>query len=167
GIADGADACPKEPGTAAADPRKNGCPQLVTVETMGIVILQQVLFTRGASTVLAESLPVIDATVSALRRTPVPHPIEIAGHASADEPGAQRLSEARAKAVMARMVAAGVDAKRLVVRGYGASKPIDDNKTSDGRQKNRRVEFHLLEDVQASTGGGASCAPTPAAAGRP
>lgn len=50
------------------------------------------------------------------------------------------LSEQRAKAVMAAVVAGGVDAARLVAVGWGQEKPVADNRGEEGRAKNRRVE---------------------------
>jgi flagellar motor protein MotB len=158
GIPDAADACPAEPGQASSDPHKNGCPQFVTVESMGdLIVLEQIHFQRGARVLLAESFPMIDETIAALKNTPAIRQIAVEGHASADEPAAQELSEARAKAVVARMVAAGIDPKRLVARGYAASRPIDENKTSEGRARNRRVEFRILDEAEASASRDASC----------
>jgi OmpA-OmpF porin, OOP family len=51
------------------------------------------------------------------------------------------LSENRAKSVMSAIVAKGVDKARLTARGWGQEKPMADNKTEDGRAKNRRVEI--------------------------
>ena len=57
----------------------------------------------------------------------------------------QRLSERRAEAVVNYLIAKGVSAKRLTAVGFGESQPIADNSTSEGRQRNRRVEFHVAE----------------------
>ena len=51
------------------------------------------------------------------------------------------LSEARARSVMAAVVAGGVDAKRLSAAGFGQERPIADNRGEEGRAKNRRVEL--------------------------
>jgi OOP family OmpA-OmpF porin len=53
----------------------------------------------------------------------------------------QRLSERRANAVRSYMVSQGIDASRITARGYGESHPVADNKTAEGRAKNRRVEI--------------------------
>jgi len=53
----------------------------------------------------------------------------------------KKLSEARAKSVVAAMVAAGVEAARLSAAGFGQEKPVADNRSEDGRSKNRRVEL--------------------------
>jgi OOP family OmpA-OmpF porin len=53
----------------------------------------------------------------------------------------QRMSEQRALAVAKALVAKGVDCGRLVAVGFGESKPIADNRTAEGRGKNRRVVF--------------------------
>ena len=56
-------------------------------------------------------------------------------------PANKTLSENRAKSVMAAVVAGGIPAARLAAAGYGADKPIADNRSEDGRAKNRRVEL--------------------------
>ena len=55
----------------------------------------------------------------------------------------QDLSEQRAQAVMAWLVANGVDADRLSAEGRGEGEPVADNATAEGRAQNRRVELHM------------------------
>ena len=69
--------------------------------------------------------------------------LEIGGHTdNVGTPDAnQKLSEARAKSVVAALVAQGVSADRVSAKGYGQSSPVADNRTEEGRAKNRRVEL--------------------------
>ena len=53
----------------------------------------------------------------------------------------KQLSQKRADVVKAYLENRGVAKERLIAIGYGESKPIADNATEDGRQKNRRIEF--------------------------
>ncbi|MFY0600515.1 MAG: PD40 domain-containing protein [Cyclobacteriaceae bacterium] len=73
--------------------------------------------------------------------------IEIGGHT--DNVGAAelnlKLSQARAKAVMDYMILAGIDASRLRSKGYGETQPIATNDTREGKAKNRRTEFEIVE----------------------
>jgi outer membrane protein OmpA-like peptidoglycan-associated protein len=55
----------------------------------------------------------------------------------------RKLSQDRANAVRAYLVKGGVAEARLVAVGFGAEKPIGDNKTAKGRDDNRRVEFNI------------------------
>ena len=57
----------------------------------------------------------------------------------------------RTAAVRTWLVEHGIEAKRLSSQGFGPDKPIDDNDTDEGRQNNRRVEFHITQSGQ--TGG--------------
>jgi outer membrane protein OmpA-like peptidoglycan-associated protein len=71
--------------------------------------------------------------------------VQIGGHTDAqgDEKYNQALSERRANAVKAVLITRGVQEKQIIVTGYGESKPVADNATSDGRAKNRRVELNI------------------------
>jgi OmpA-OmpF porin, OOP family len=99
-------------------------------------------FETGQSRILPDSDSQLDQVATALRSAPALQ-LEVAGHTdnvgSAD--ANQTLSEARAKAVVAALVARGVPAERLAARGHGQTAPIADNRSEEGRAKNRRVEL--------------------------
>jgi OOP family OmpA-OmpF porin len=56
----------------------------------------------------------------------------------------QRLSVARAESVKAYLVSKGIDASRVYTEGKGKTSPVADNKTADGRAKNRRTEIEVV-----------------------
>ncbi|TDQ77218.1 OmpA family protein [Sphingobacterium yanglingense] len=55
------------------------------------------------------------------------------------------LSDKRAASVKKNLEEAGVAGSRITTKGFGPSKPVGDNKTPEGRQKNRRVEVTILQ----------------------
>ncbi|HZY20477.1 MAG TPA: OmpA family protein [Ramlibacter sp.] len=56
----------------------------------------------------------------------------------------QKLSVRRAEAVKAYLVSKGIEKNRVYTEGKGEKQPVADNKTSDGRAKNRRVEIEVV-----------------------
>ena len=73
--------------------------------------------------------------------------IEVGGHT--DNLGSDELnlslSQKRANAVMEYLKLAGIEETRLKAKGYGETQPIADNSTEEGRAKNRRTEFEIVE----------------------
>ena len=73
--------------------------------------------------------------------------LEISGHT--DNIGSykanKKLSESRAKKVVDYIISKGVNKNRLEYKGYSFNQPIANNNTSEGRAKNRRVEFKVIE----------------------
>ena len=69
--------------------------------------------------------------------------LEIDGHTDSDGDAAanMKLSLDRANEVRKKLIAMGIAATRLTTKGLGASKPIDNNATMEGKANNRRVEF--------------------------
>lgn len=65
----------------------------------------------------------------------------------------QALSERRAVTVARWLIAHGVDCKRLIAVGFGANKPIADNRTPEGRAQNTRIELHNAELRGRAIGG--------------
>jgi OOP family OmpA-OmpF porin len=69
--------------------------------------------------------------------------LHVEGHTDnvGDAASNKRLSEARAKSVMDAIVQAGVAAERLEAAGFGQERPVADNRSEEGRARNRRVEL--------------------------
>lgn len=143
GVPDAVDACPTVPGA----PADLGCPkyrQVVVTETK-IEIRQKIFFAFGKTTILPKSFELLDEVVQALKDHALLF-IRIEGHTDSigsDDANLQ-LSQGRAEAVRAYLVAHGVPADHLEAKGYGPSFPLDTNATAEGREKNRRVEFTIV-----------------------
>jgi outer membrane protein OmpA-like peptidoglycan-associated protein len=99
-------------------------------------------FDTGKATIKPDSDKTLDDAAAALKAASGLK-IEVGGHTdNVGTPQAnEKLSDERAKAVMAALVKRGVAANRLTAKGYGQSSPIADNRSEDGRAKNRRVEL--------------------------
>jgi outer membrane protein OmpA-like peptidoglycan-associated protein len=106
------------------------------------VALYGVLFDFNKSTLQAASNGPLQQVASLMAANPSTN-LEIQGHT--DDVGGdaynQTLSEARARSVMAWLTQHGVAAARMTAKGYGKTMPVADNKTDEGRMKNRRVEI--------------------------
>ncbi len=149
GIIDSEDACPDEKGPRDADPKKNGCPR-VHVTDKEIVILEQVEFETGQATIKHASDGLLSSVAQVFKDYPDILKVEVQGHT--DSRGSaglnKNLSQRRAEAVLKALIARGIKAGRLVAKGYGQDVPIADNNTDEGRQKNRRVQFKILDRKQ-------------------
>jgi len=148
GVWDDDDPCPLEPGPAP--PLGNGCPPppQATAELAAeqIVISQQVVFETGSAVLLPESDVILSEVAHLLTEHPEIQLLEVQGHT--DERGTvdfnRKLSQDRAMSVVSWLVQHGTARNRLQARGYGRERPIADNSTEEGMQKNRRVEFHVV-----------------------
>jgi outer membrane protein OmpA-like peptidoglycan-associated protein len=127
-------AAPTEPSIPSPAVMKKKIDDVLTSRTITFQTNSAVLLPEGRST-LGQVLPILQQNHTAA--------FEIGGHT--DNVGAEdrnlALSENRAKAVMDYLVSKGVASNRLTFKGYGASRPLADNATADGRSRNRRIEF--------------------------
>ena len=101
-------------------------------------------FETGGSTLSAEGKAEIAAMVAEFEGKSVDSVlIEGYSDSSGDASFNQQLSEKRAEAVKAEIVANGADPAKIKTVGHGENNPIADNSTSEGRAKNRRVEIKV------------------------
>jgi len=115
------------------------------VEVGAKVILENIFFETGKSTLKPESYATLDNVVKLLESNETVR-LEISGHT--DNVGSLRmntkLSQDRAESVVEYIISQGIDASRLEFKGYAYTQPIAPNDTPQGRAKNRRVEFKVL-----------------------
>ena len=112
-----------------------------------VVTLNNLFFEFRMATIRPESFAELDRFAQFLKDKPRIM-VELGGHT--DNVGSaaanKELSRLRVTSVKDYLVAKGIDEKRMAVMAYGATKPIYDNATEDGRRRNRRVEFTILTD---------------------
>ena len=108
------------------------------------IILDDVLFDFDKSNIKPEGAAILDRLVAFMNENK-DKKVNLAGHTDniGTEAYNQRLSERRANSARDYLVKRGVDASRVSSQGFGESKPIADNKTREGRAKNRRVEIKV------------------------
>jgi OmpA-OmpF porin, OOP family len=133
GLNDEDDKCPNTPG-----PLDNkGCP-VIGIEAY------QVVFKTGSAVLLPEGKKELDKAIAYLKQHEG-FDIMVEGHT--DNTGTDKvnnpLSVKRAQAAKTYMVSQGVAAERLYTEGFGSSKPIESNKTAEGRKHNRRIEVKM------------------------
>jgi outer membrane protein OmpA-like peptidoglycan-associated protein len=109
------------------------------------VVLGQGLFAVGQAELSPRARDEVGRIAAVLAQYPQ-HRISVEGHTDATGSPAlnQRLSEQRANAVRAALVASGIDPGRVELVGHGPRLPIADNATAAGRAENRRVEIVIL-----------------------
>ena len=112
------------------------------LDSAGRVAVYGIYFDSDSSTPTAESGATLQHILDLLTAAPTLR-LEIEGHT--DDTGAaahnQQLSEQRAMSVRSWLVSHGISGNRLESHGYGATRPVPDNKTPEGKAKNRRVEL--------------------------
>lgn len=136
------------------DSKGNACQKSVSVKSAAEefiptpekpVILQGVNFGFDKAVLLENSVQILDRVAVSL----LAHPevkVEVGGHCDSDGSNEYnlKLSDRRAKAVRDYLIKKGVAATQLTAKGYGESQPIADNKTAEGKAKNRRVELKRM-----------------------
>jgi outer membrane protein OmpA-like peptidoglycan-associated protein len=118
---------------------------LQPIEANASIVLKNIFFDVNKFELKPQSQVELDKVVQLLNENPTLK-IEIGGHTdNVGKPADNMvLSNNRAKAVVTYLVSKNIPANRLIAKGYGETKPIDDNKTEPGRAKNRRTELKII-----------------------
>lgn len=156
GIVDRDDECPDEVAELGG---QRGCPK-VHISGKEIVSADEVHFATDKDIILDDSKPTLEAVARVLKAHPEIRSIEIEGHTDirAGDFYNKDLSQRRVNNIKSYLVEQGIAPERVNAKGYGHSKPIEDDSmcnmsdaelTPDCKSKtsrNRRVVFHIQED---------------------
>ncbi|MDT3706052.1 MAG: OmpA family protein [Thiobacillus sp.] len=137
GIVDGADKCPTVYAKTA-----DGCPEAAPKK----LVLEGVTFDNNQASLKASSFATLDEAAATLKEWGDVR-VEIGGHTDSVGKDSYNLalSQRRAETVRQYLIGKGVAANRLFARGYGETRPVADNATAEGRDKNRRVELVAIQ----------------------
>lgn len=145
GLLDKDDKCPDQAETFNGFEDEDGCPDAIILKKDETITLDNIYFKTGSADLVESSFPVLDK----VKRIFIDNPginIQIEGHT--DSQGAasynKNLSQKRAETVLKYLVTnLAIPESQLSAVGFGEDKPVADNKTKEGRAKNRRIEFRV------------------------
>ena len=162
GINDEEDKCPNQPGVAryqgcpvpdtdgdSVNDEEDKCPKVAgPADNFGCPVIgiksYEIVFKTGSAILLEKGKPILDTVVAYLKRNP---DVEVTIDGHTDNTGSDKvnnpLSVKRAEATKKYLVSKGVNGDRLVTAGFGSTQPVADNKTKEGRRKNRRIEIKI------------------------
>ena len=132
------------------------------IENNEVKISKEISFTGKTAELTAESDAAIKTITQYLEDKKYISLLRIESNASAfgDQEKDQKLADARAKAIYQKLIAAGVDCKRLIAVSFGSNKPVADNSTPEGKTANSYIHFvnaalagHLIGGMPADGGG--------------
>ncbi len=143
GIVDRLDKCPDQPGIPP-----DGCParKYIILTDEKIELREQIHFATNKAEIRPDSFDLLDEVVDVLKKHETLR-LRIEGHT--DSRGTlkwnMKLSRERAAAVRDYLVQKGTEESRLSSDGFGPTRPIADNGSAEGREKNRRTEFFIVK----------------------
>ncbi len=157
GLIDKIDSCPQVPGPASnhgcpvvekVEPKKEPTKVELTKEEEDVInkVFKNLEFETGKAVIRDASFASLNELSVLMKKKPK-FKLLIDGHTDnvGKAPYNMKLSQNRADAVKKYLVEKGIDPSRITAKGYGMTKPVASNKTPEGRQKNRRVEFTIVE----------------------
>lgn len=125
------------------------------IEAGQLILPVPISFEVGSDKIKSESEVSLHYIKQFLEAKPAISLIRIEGHVDAGGNTAfnQALTEKRAMAVLQWLVAKGMDCKRLLAVGFGDSKPIAPNNTTEGKMQNRRIDIKIASLRGRAVGG--------------
>jgi outer membrane protein OmpA-like peptidoglycan-associated protein len=151
GLLDIDDECMNEPEDFDGFEDEDGCPEdgggLVQLTCASIEIREAVHFETDSDVIEERSYDLLDQVASVLHAASYVRLVMVEGHTDArgSEEHNLDLSQRRAASVRTYLLAAGVEAARLLSEGYGEMQPVASNEDREGRSLNRRVDFIVVE----------------------
>lgn len=139
-----ADSLPQRLASAPQLPSLEGVEVSHVAEGISLRVEDHLLFESANAELIGSGRNVIDSLLAIIQR--YEGDVSVEGHSDSQRISTERfpsnweLSSARATAVLRHLQAAGIDGTRLKAVGFGDTRPLADNDTSEGRAKNRRVE---------------------------
>lgn len=133
--------------------RPEAPPARVVLTASSITIGDKVQFATGSAEILAVSFGLLDEVAKVLADNTQIELVQIEGHtdSTGTAAGNRKLSQQRAESVVKYLATKGVLSMRMKAKGFGPDKPIADNTTDEGKEKNRRVEFNILKQGPKKT----------------
>jgi outer membrane protein OmpA-like peptidoglycan-associated protein len=112
----------------------------------GILNQSVINFPSGKAEVPATAMAFLQNAAAQIKQLPPNTMLEIAGFTdnTGDAAANVTLSQQRADAVRNELIKAGVNPAMLVAKGYGGANPIADNNLLEGRYRNRRIEYRVV-----------------------
>jgi outer membrane protein OmpA-like peptidoglycan-associated protein len=143
GVPDYLDKCPNTPKGVQVD--ANGCP-VMKEEFKHFKLSGDANFNSGKSDLLPAAYPTLDKLAEAMVNNPN-YKWSVEGYTDSKGKDAAnvKLSQKRAQAVVDYLVSKGVNKNVFTIKGFGKANPVADNKTAEGRGKNRRVEIKVVQ----------------------
>jgi OOP family OmpA-OmpF porin len=141
------DKCPTEPETRNGYQDGDGCPDEVPAQVQKFSgVIEGIQFDFGKATIRPGSRALLDSAIETLKAYPEVK-LLVTGHTDDQGPREKNLelSLQRAESVKAYFVSKGIEAARLATRGAGPDEPLVKENTAAARQKNRRIEFKLVQ----------------------
>ena len=137
GVTDDKDKCPNTPPNTRVD--GDGCP------IPKVLRLDGVTFEFNKARLRPDAQTILGYVVGIMQKYPDMQ-VELAGYTDNVGKAAYnlRLSQKRAEAVKMYLVGKGIGGNRIAAKGYGKENPVATNDTDEGRERNRRVELHVL-----------------------